>query len=250
MKQLVLPAEARSGNQVELRGKDYHYLVRVRRVEIGEQLQALEGTQRWRLEVTAITADRIALQVVGSAPPENARGSRIVLFPFLLKARKLDDVVRQACEAGISAIVPIEGDHCIAKSDEENGAKKALRWASIAKEAAQQSGNSRVCDVHTPIPSRSLTARWNGAGPLLFFHQEPLDKGSLHRYLFPRPETVGLIIGPEGGLSESEVATFQSQGALPVWLGPFVLRAETASVYAIAAVNTILQETQEWTIPT
>jgi 16S rRNA (uracil1498-N3)-methyltransferase len=58
-----------------------------------------------------------------------------------------------------------------------------------------------------------------------------------------------MVVGPEGGLSPAEVEHFQAQGALPVWLGPFVLRAETASLYAVAAVNTILQETPEWTIP-
>ena len=104
--------------------------------------------------------------------------------------------------------------------------------------------------MHPPVASRALAATWNNAGPLLFFHQTPLDKGSLHRYLSPRPETVGLIVGPEGGLSPAEVEVFGSQGACPVWLGPFVLRAETASLYAVAAVNTILQESPEWTIPT
>ena len=176
--------------------------------------------------------------------------TRIILFPFLLKARKLDDVVRQACEAGVSAIVPVVGDHCVARTDgEEDGSRKALRWSTIAKEAAQQSGNARVCEVRPPVTSRAIPSLWAAAGPLLFFHEAPLDKGSLHRYLFPRPEAVGLIVGPEGGLSPAEVTAFRTAGALPVWLGPFVLRAETASLYAVATVNTILQEIPEWTIP-
>lgn len=250
MKQLVLPAGSREGGQVRLSGPEHHYLARVRRIAEGERLTALDGTHRLILEVTAVGPDHTQLRVVdaGEAQPQ---GPRIVLFPFLLKARKLDDVVRQACEAGVSAIVPVEGDHCVARTDgEADGAKKAQRWNTIAREAAQQSGNPRVCEVHPPIASRDIPGWWADAGPLLVFHQTPLDKGGLHRYLFSRPPAVGLVIGPEGGLSAAEVDHLRSRGGLPVWLGPFVLRAETASVYALAAVNTILQETPEWTIPT
>jgi len=250
VKQLVLPAGSRDGSRIVLTGKEFHYLVRVRRIAVGEKLAALDGGVKLLTEVAEVGQDRLVLSVLEGTEAAPAPGPRLVLYPFLLKARKLDDVIRHACEAGVAEIVPVEGDHCVSKTEDgEDGAKKALRWNTIAKEAAQQSGNARVCQVHPPIASRDLLAHWAGAGPLLFFHQAPLDKGSLHRYLSPRPDTVGLIIGPEGGLSPAEVAAFQGGGALPVWLGPFVLRAETASLYAVAAVNTILQETPEWTIP-
>lgn len=250
MKQLVVPSGTRSGNRIELTGKEHHYLARVRRVTPGEQLAALDGNRRLFLEVLEVGADRTLLGVVEDRSTPAPQGPELVLFPFLLKARKLDDVVRQACEAGVTTIVPVIGDHCVSRTDEEDGAKKAQRWSAIAKEAAQQSGNPRVCEVRPPVTSRQLPELWSDKGPLLFFHQTPLDKGSLHGYLFSRPQTVGLIVGPEGGLSAAEVEHFRVHGALPVWLGPFVLRAETASLYAVAAVNTILQETPEWTIPT
>lgn len=250
MKQFVVPAGTRSGARIELVGREHHYLARVRRVTLGEQLAALDGGRKLLLEVQEVTAERTVLKVVEDLSTPPSQGPEIVLFPFLLKARKLDDVVRQACEAGVTTIVPVVGDHCVSRTGDEDGAKKALRWSVLAREAAQQSGNPRVCEVRPPVSSRDLPALWEARGPLLFFHQKPLDKGSLHGYLFSRPQTVGLIVGPEGGLSPAEVEHFLSRGALPVWLGPFVLRAETASLYAVAAVNTILQETPEWTIPT
>lgn len=250
MKQLVLPAGSRTGNRVVLEGREHHYLARVRRVVVGEQLAGLDAEARLLLEVLEVSSDRTTLKVLEERTSVPQETPRITLFPFLLKARKLDDVIRQACEAGVTTVIPVQGDHCVARTDDEDGAKKALRWTAIAKEAAQQSGNPRVCRIQAPVSSRQLPGTWAEKGPLLFFHQAPLDKGSLHRYLSPRPAEVGLIVGPEGGLSPAEVEVFRSQGALPVWLGPFVLRAETASLYAVAAVNTILQESPEWTIPT
>lgn len=250
MKQLVVPGGSRSGSRIVLTGREHHYLARVRRVVKGEQLAGLDGESHLVMEVVEVAADQTVLRVVEEKIGTPSSGPQITLFPFLLKARKLDDVIRQACEAGVTSIVPVVGDHCISKTDDEDGPKKTARWNAIAKEAAQQSGNQRVCLVHQPIPSKRIAEHWGGVGPLLFFHQAPLDKGSLHGYLFSRPTSVGLIVGPEGGLSTGEVELFRSQGALPVWLGAFVLRAETASLYAVAAVNTILQETPEWTIPT
>ncbi len=246
MKQLVLPAGSRSGDLVTLDGKEHHYLARVRRIAAGERLAALDGGRSLLLEVIDVGPAQLTLRIVKQAAARQ-RDTRVVLFPFLLKSRKLDDVVRQAGEAGVAQIVPVLGDHCVSRPEETAG--KNERWTAIAREAAQQSGNA-VCEVMPSLSSRDIPGWWNGAGPLLFFHQRPLDNASLHRYLFPRPEAVGLIVGPEGGLSEEEVAAFRLGGALPVWLGPFVLRAETASLYAVAAVNAILQESREWTIPT
>lgn len=211
-------------------------------------MTAMDGQQKLFLEVTTVESHRTILKVVDQTEAR-APATKLVLFPFLLKGRKLDDVVRQACESGVSTIVPVVGDHCVARADAEEGVAKAYRWSAIAREAAQQSGNPQVCDVRPPVLSRELPDLWTEDGPLLAFHQTPLDNGSLHRYLSPRPKAVGLIIGPEGGLSSPELEVLLHRGAKPVWLGPFVLRAETASLYALAAVNTILQESLEWTIP-
>ena len=245
MKLLVLPAGSRQGGQVCLRGKDHHYLVHVRRIAVGDSLNALDGDQRLSLTVVRIDETTLTL-TVASREAAKSRGVSLALFPFLLKGRKLDDVIRQACEAGVDDIYPVEGEHCVARqSDSEH---KTLRWNQIVREAAQQSGQPRVPLVHDTIKSSEIPLVWANQGLLLFFHQVPLDTGTLHRYLFSRPSRIGLVIGPEGGLSKSEVTRFRTQGAVPVWLGPFVLRAETASLYAVAAVNSILQETPEWTI--
>ncbi len=244
MKQLVLPAGSRSGDLVTLGGRTHHYLARVRRIAAGERIAAVDGDTRLLLEVTDVGQTQLTLKVVDQSASRVSE-SRLVLFPFLLKTRKLDDVVRQAGEAGVAQVVPVLGDHCVSRAENE---AKSERWNAIAREAAQQSGNP-PCEVLPVIGSREVTSWWRHAGPLLFFHQQPLDNASLHRYLFPRPDAVGVIVGPEGGLSAAEVDAFRSGGALPVWLGPFVLRAETASLYAVAAVNAILQESREWTIP-
>lgn len=250
MKQLILSPGQRQGDHFLIAGKDFHYLAHVRRLIKGDLLSGICGTDQFKLEVTSVSAETIQLKILDQQLLDQAPAN-ITLFAFLLKARKLDDVIRQVCEAGVSSFVPVQGDHCVSQVEQSGDqAKKLDRWKSIAKEAAQQSGTQGVCEIHPVIRSNEICTSWERQGPLFFFHQLPLAKTSLHRYLFPKPRHIGLIIGPEGGLSEKETQLFEHHGAWPIWLGPRVLRAETASLYAAAAVQTILQENTEWTIPT
>jgi 16S rRNA (uracil1498-N3)-methyltransferase len=254
MKQLVLPPDSAGQDRYLVRGPDYHYLAHVRRLEAGDRLTALCGDQRLATQVSRLGSEDLELVVLSSEPLEQSATS-LVLFPFLLKSNKLDDVIRQACEAGVAAVVPVQGDHSVSRfHDAIDSQRKLVRWKAIARQAAQQSGNS-VCEVYPPLESRAISHWWSRRGPLLFFHQVPLHPSdplvtpSLHRYLAEKSAHLGLVVGPEGGLSEGEVADFQANGAHSVWLGPAILRAETASLAAVAAVNIILQERSQWTVP-
>ena len=84
-------------------------------------------------------------------------------------------------------------------------------------------------------------------GIKLFFHQNRLEKGSLHGYLNSSTDSICVMIGPEGGLSDEETDFLLASGFHPVYLGENVLRTETAAIYALGAVNTILLEKNEWT---
>ncbi|MEI8095250.1 MAG: RsmE family RNA methyltransferase [Spirochaetales bacterium] len=250
MKQLVLAPEAAGLDQIRVDGADFHYLAHVRRLVLGDRIAALAGVSRLVLELAARDAESVTFRVLSSAPSVDEKPA-LTLFPFLLKAGKLDDVIRQACEAGVTQIVPVEGDHCVSRLSAGDLPHKLERWQAIARQAAQQSGNLALCEVFPPVPSRQVTRWWASRGPLLAFHQTqlaPVSKANLHRYLADDPRHIGLLVGPEGGLSEAEVTALLAEGCLPVWLGPAVLRAETASIHAAAAVNIILQERSEWTI--
>jgi 16S rRNA (uracil1498-N3)-methyltransferase len=91
-----------------------------------------------------------------------------------------------------------------------------------------------------------ISEHWNGAGPGLFFHQHPLEQSALHRYLSHYPSDVAVAIGPEGGFSDAEIELLRSAGFSPVYLHTNILRGETAAVYALGAVQTILTERRFW----
>jgi 16S rRNA (uracil1498-N3)-methyltransferase len=163
----------------------------------------------------------------------------------------MDLIVRQAVEAGISWIVPVESERSVPMAGDFTA--KRDRWMRIAREALQQSGNPLLPEIREPLPLREAVREPGVAGGIgLFFHQERLSKDSLHGALAglagDGSAHVSLLIGPEGGLSDDEVEFLKGAGFRPVFLGDTVLRTETAAVYAIAAVKTLLWERDEWTL--
>jgi len=258
MKHFLLKGWAGSGPLPLLVGKDYHYLVRVRRLTQGALLpvcteQGLEGL----CQVAKLGADSLTLTWKETFDPASSSTSinqnhlpEITLYPFLLKSGKMEDVIRQACECGVRVIQPLSGEHCVGRLEGKiEIQKKVDRWNSIAREACQQSGRSWVVTVLAPVTPKDLPETLETGHILLFFHEQPLAKASLHGYLACKPSHVGLIVGPEGGISPNEVKLFLHRGYSPAHMGPGVLRAETASIAALGAVNVILQESDSWTIP-
>jgi 16S rRNA (uracil1498-N3)-methyltransferase len=158
----------------------------------------------------------------------------------------MDTIIRQAAEMGVAAVYPFESDYTIAKIEASQVRKKQQRWSKIVEEAVQQSGSSVFTTVHDPVQLRSIDTIWKGGEPALFFHQNQLSQTTLHHYLEHGPEEVGLVIGPEGGFSDDELVYLQTHAFQPVYLGENVLRTETAAVYAVAAVQTILLEKNSW----
>jgi len=169
----------------------------------------------------------------------------ITLLQCLPKPGKMDLIVRQAAEAGVSRIVPLLSEHALDTGGRD--AARMARWRRICREALQQSGNPRLVVIEEPVSLPGVCADPGDWGTAIFFHEEPLEKRSLHEMLAQERRAVSILVGPEGGLAPGEVSLLRQRGFQPAWLGHAVLRVETAAIYAIGAVKTILQEREAWT---
>jgi 16S rRNA (uracil1498-N3)-methyltransferase len=269
VKQFILGMEPDRDNTVRLTGNDYRYLVRVRRLAAGEFFPALlPGGRRMLVQVLSVdsgvlTGKCLTLEEAvsfGAAPPpaavSQAAGDapaetqmpRVILFQALPKGDKMDLIVRQAAEGGITEVVPFVSEFSVAKINAEN--QKYSRWERIIREARQQSGSKTATSVRRPLTAGGLFEYWGkmketGALGILFHHQG-LEKESLHSYLDSVPQIVALVIGPEGGFSSKEVFLFLENGFKPLTIGDNILRTETAALYCAAAVKIILLERNSW----
>lgn len=227
---------------------DYHYLVRVLRYKKGYEFSGRDSKgDFFNLKITDITENSCIIDVKESLT-EVIKLPEIVLYQCVCKGKKMDQIIRQATEAGVSEIIPVVSDFSVSRIDTEKSAK-IERWNKIVKEAIQQSGSGVNTLIGKPVTIDKLLEIDGSVGDIgLFFHQEVLDPGSLHGYLSSESRIVSLVIGPEGGLSSRETEILFEKKFKSVYLKTNVLRAETAALYGISSVQTILLESENWVL--
>ncbi len=186
-------------------------------------------------------------------PEESADFPPIILIQAILKGKKMDQVIRQATEAGADLIIPVVSERSIVRIEPGDEEKKRSRWLSVMREAVQQSGAKGSPDLAAPVSLEKALAikDFPGRGAemeaiKLFFHERPIAQQRLHVYLSGRIGAIVIAIGPEGGFSPEELSAFTSAGFKPAYLAGNILRAETAAVYALGAVKSIVAERESW----
>ena len=278
MKRFVLPCQPSADGRVHLCGKDYHYLVRVKRLKAGMCFKAvLPGGDETTVGILS-TVDKTlvgeCLDGIDKSLPSQPEGSislkrlpsallpvspltsasvlpPVALFQALPKGNKMDMIVRQAVEGGLSIIVPFEAEHSVVRLGKLS-TERVSRWERIAREARQQSGSVLETKVSPPCKFDALLEYWESvkkeySRPVgIILHQDPLATGNFHDYLGVNPDFVALAVGPEGGFSPAELSRFLATGWKPVTAGNTVLRTETAALYGAAAVRIILLESESW----
>lgn len=237
----VFLAEEIAGQQVVLTGPEGHHAATVRRVRVGEQVDVVDGRgTRASCVVSATGADVVELTVVRRTvepPPE----PRLVVVQALAKGERGELAVELATEVGVDEIVPWPAARCVVKWEGQRGDRALTRWRSTAREAGKQSRRAWLPQVSEPQATPEVLVRIAAATLCLVLHEAatvPLAGLDL-----PAAGEVLIVVGPEGGLTEEEVARFASAGARPVRLGASVLRTSTAGAVAAAVVSA---QTARW----
>ncbi|RKX85101.1 MAG: hypothetical protein DRP58_06300 [Spirochaetes bacterium] len=251
MRLFLIPDIYQGDPSLTLVENDYHYLIRVLRYKPGHEFLGRDSNGNvFDLKITEITEDSCTLQVKES-PGEYLKLPEIILYQCVCKGKKMDQIIRQATESGVSKIIPVVSDFSVSRIDTEKHGKLD-RWNKIVREAIQQSGSLVNTVIENPVTIDNLleiNEPISAEGELgLFFHQEVLDSGSLHGYLSADPCRVFLVVGPEGGLSSRETEVLFNKKFKSIYLKTNILRAETAALYGIGAVQTILLESENWII--
>lgn len=241
MKQLILSEKAEEGKEICLIDRDYHYLYHVLRKRVGDSLDAVDNKgNRCCLTIKEISSEfcRVILSDIISTKSNQLE---IDLYICLPKGKKLDLIIRQGTEVGISRIHPLYSHYSLVqfKSGKDINSKKE-RWNKIIREARQQSGSLIETKIEEPASLRNMKIGQCDNELFLFMHQEKIEENhKIHQNQYSK---VSYLIGPEGGLADEEVAFLQESGALPFYFGNNVLRTETASLYGAAYIKSLFQE--------
>jgi 16S rRNA (uracil1498-N3)-methyltransferase len=148
----------------------------------------------------------------------------------------MDYIIQKAVELGVSAVYPIEMDHCVVQYDNAKKNARRERWQKISAEAAKQCGRTRVPSVESIQGLAGLFSSLPDGVVVIMLYEGQASQG-LKQALAEKPATSYLLlVGPEGGFSSKEVATCQEYGASIVTMGPRILRTETASLAGVAMI--------------
>lgn len=220
------------GNQIVLAGDPLRH-ARAQRLRVGETFRAVMGDTIYLAEVSEMSSDRLLGEVTGrtrAVPPP----WKVALLASLLKGHNFDLVVEKATEVGVSAIVPVVSRRTIPRLDAAKASERRVRWQKVAKAASEQCGRGAAPEVGEVTPLGDLLGQSRqipGVRILAYEHEGltvPLESA------LSGAREVSVLIGPEGGLDASEVEQALSRGFVPVPLGPYIMKAETASIAAVS----------------
>lgn len=228
-----------------LNAEDSRHAVRVLRLEPGEEIEIVAAPRRFLARIEQADEARVTARLVSELKSTEAE-TRLTLYQGLPKADKMELIVQKSTELGVARIVPVAMERSVVRLEGKDAQKKAERWQKIAREAVKQCARARVPEVSAPQRLAALKEEL-GALDLLIVPWEDARDGSLASCLAPyagqRALRVGILIGPEGGISAQEAAWLNKEaGGRLVTLGPRILRTETAGLAAIAVTMALRGE--------
>ena len=240
MHRCLVKTEALLADAFTLGRDEARHLQTVLRVKPGERVTLFDGQGHTRQAVIT-AAEKGALSLAAATPPQShpRPACAITLFACVSKGKRMDWTVEKAVELGVARIVPVISDRTIVRLDADDGDAKTDRWLRVAEEAARQCGAAWLPEITHPVPFKDGLPRVAQATPVFVAALTPAAvplRAALAAHSAPPPQA-GWFVGPEGDFTPDELDALLGAGAVPVSLGQQVLRAETACLYGLCALN-------------
>lgn len=247
MHRFFLPPEKCRDNSAILSERETHHALHVLRIRAGERLVVLDGAGHELLcEAQKPERDQMKLAIVqrNAVPP---LPFQVTLLQAIPKGKVMENIVQKATELGAHRIVPLLSDRVATQLDDESAATKVEKWRLAAIEAIKQCGSAWLPEIEAPLTPKEYLGRGEKFDlPLVASLQNDRRHPREYFKTFCQerkrpPKTVCVWVGPEGDFTPAEMSTIKSAGALPVTLGPLVLRSDTAAIYSLSVLNYELQ---------
>ena len=238
-----------NGNIITVIDDDVNHLKNVLRVNIGEKilLCCIQTAKNYICEITSIDKKSIECKIAEEIESKAESNIQIDIYQGLPKADKMELIIQKGTELGVCSFIPVSFKRSIVKLDEKDEIKKQLRWQKIAEVAAKQSGRDIVPKVEHLKKVKDICIDFEKYDVVLVAYEnedENYLKTSLKK-LENQNLKIAVVIGPEGGIDESEIDAFRRANAQIVSLGKRILRTETVALVMTAIINYELECTEE-----
>ncbi len=212
-----------------------HHAVRVLRLARGDVLALFDGRGgEYAATLDAVDKRGATVRVDRFDPVDRESPLEVTLAQAVIASDMMDYAIRKATELGATALQPIATARSAPLPAGERAQKRCQHWQQVAVAACEQCGRNRVPPVGPVVPLAGWLAGWRGRGFILApgSARSPAD-------LAPPAGPIALLVGPEGGFTPAELALAEQAGWESVRLGPRVLRAETAGVAVLSAMQAL-----------
>jgi 16S rRNA (uracil1498-N3)-methyltransferase len=223
-----------AGQTVQLTGPEGHHAAAVRRMRVGEAIALTNGQGLKARGVVSAVAPKQLTVAVHSVETYELPVITFTLVQAVAKGDRDELAIQAATELGTTKVVPWQADRSISKWDGKEE-KNRERWQQIVDEAAKQALRPWFPEV-AHVQSSKLLAKHISESFGTYLVLDPTSPLSLNQVELTSSGEVALIVGPEGGISEAELALFESAGAKRVHLGTGILRTSTAGMAAISVL--------------
>ena len=238
MNRFYIEAELNTGNTIELTESVFHHWVRVLRAKEQEQAIFFNGKGgEYRVTLTEINKKNAFVSVDHFEPADRTPPFKVVLGQVMSKGDRMDYAIQKATELGVTTIQLLTSERCEMRLKYDRDQKKLDHWQGIAIAACEQCGMNIVPKILAPLRLEDwLNSDLPTTKLVLAPNKDQVD------VLNNVSKDLALLIGPEGGLSETEISAANAVGFQNWCIGTRVLRTETAPVVALAILNYRLAE--------
>ncbi len=232
---IYYPFSANIGESINIEGDRAHYMRNVLRLKTGKQIRIFNHfRQEFLAEIIAVNKKELVVNLIETIDTILASKLNIRLIQSLSKGERMDYTVQKATELGIDSILPITSEYCEVKLKGTRLDKKLKHWKNIAISACEQSFRADIPEILAPI-SLADYCKDQHQGILL----EPEEKQTIQSIAQLKWQKFDIVVGPEGGWSETDLKQLQATGLTGIQFGSRILRTETVAPAILAAIHSL-----------
>ena len=221
-----------------LSSDDEHHVLHVMRMKKGDEIEVVSNQKLYLCRIDK--ANPLTISVIHEIASDVELSEDVTLLFALTKGDKIDLVLQKATELGVKKVALIESERTVVKYEKKDLEKKTQRFQKIMKEASEQSHRLIVPEFLGVFNLKKLPKELLSDINFVAYEKDASNTKEIFAGL-KKGQSVSILIGPEGGFSENEIARVVAQGFIRTSLGKRILRAETAAIYSLSVLGYLLE---------
>lgn len=224
-------------NKIYIKGSDVNHIKNVLRHTKGDVLSVVSDQIKYEVQIDEINSECVVCDILNKNFEEDNKID-LTIYQGLAKADKFEYIIQKCTEIGVHRIVPTEMKRCVVKLDNKDKVKKIDRWRKIAEVASKQSLRNDILEVAQVVTFMDLINSLKNFDYVIMAYEKEKDVllKDVLKNINADTCKIAVIIGPEGGIDDSEAEKLVENGARSVSLGKRILRTETAPIVVAANI--------------